>query len=143
MLRLEDMLQSLEVHLVEAVSRAPQLVVDHHAVVARNEHPERVIYRLLNHHLVAGFGKMVQHQAEAVHDAADEAGLVGSEFQAVALALPVDDGLPVVLERNAVAVDGMPRDAVGKRLCDVGTNSSPRVPGLKVRVLAVMLLCLI
>ena len=123
----EDMLQSLKVHLVETVIGAPEGIVHHHAVVARDEHPEGVIYRFLDYHLVTRSGEMVQHKAEAIHDAADEARLIRRELQAVALTLPVDDGLPIVLKGHAVAIDGVLGDAVGQCLGDVRTGRKAHV----------------
>ena len=91
MLGLENALQVLQVHFVEARRGAAQGVIDHHAVIARDEHSEGVVYRFLYHHLVTGAGEMVQCQPKAVHDATDKASLLLGKFQAVALTLPVDD----------------------------------------------------
>ena len=111
----EDAFQPRQVHLVEPVGTSLQRIVHHKAVVALDEHPEGVIHRLLNDHLVARASEMVQRQPKAIHDATDKTYLLLTELQPVASTLPVDDRLPVALQGNAVAIDGVFRHTLAQR----------------------------
>ena len=127
MLVLEDALQPLEVHAIEARLVGQQGVVDHHAPVARNHVLEGMVDGLLDDDLVAWPGEEVHRQTEARDDACHKGDLVAREVEAVAAALPVDDRLPIGIVGAGVAIDGVIGQPPHQRLGDLGADGKIHV----------------
>ena len=121
----DDLGQAVEVHAVGGAIEQ-QGILAHHAAVAFDYHAEGVVNGGLDHDVVAAVGEVVDRQAQAFDHAGNEAQLLAGDFEAVAVALPVDDGVPVGIGCGAVAQHGMV-EAVAQRGGDFGADGKVEV----------------
>ena len=123
----EHALQVVEVHAIEVVASGHQVVAHCQAMVAFDHVFEVVVHWFLQHHSVARTGEEVQYHSQGGHSSGHERHFLAAYLEAVAPALPVDDGLPVLVVGVGIAIDGMLAQALYQCLANLGANGKVHV----------------